>query len=114
MSIRDRWRRSTIGRSARVLPQSDQRKIFAVAVIQVCLGVLDLLGVLTIGLLGALSVTGLQSQQPGDRVNSVLNFLHLAGASFQVQAAVLGAIAAIFLVGRTILSIFFTRRILFF
>lgn len=114
MSTRDRWRRSTIGRSARVLSQSDQRKIFAVAVIQVCLGALDLLGVLAIGLLGALSVTGLQSQQPGNRVNSVLNFLHLAGASFQIQAAVLGASAVIFLVGRTILSIFFTRRTLFF
>lgn len=114
MSTRDRWRRSTIGRSARVLSQSDQRKIFAVAVIQVCLSALDLLGVLAIGLLGALSVTGLQSQQPGNRVNSVLNFLHLGGASFQIQAAVLGASAVIFLVGRTILSIFFTRRILFF
>ena len=114
MSTRDRWRRSTIGRSARVLSQRDQRKIFVVAVIQVCLGALDLLGVLAIGLLGALSVTGLQSQQPGDRVNSVLNLLNMDGASFQIQAAVLGASAVIFLVGRTILSIFFTRRILFF
>ena len=114
MSTRDRWCRSTIGRSAHVLSQSDQRKIFAVVVIQICLGALDLLGVLAIGLLGALSVTGLQSNQPGDRVNSVLNLLHLAGASFQTQAAVLGASAVVFLVGRTILSIFFTRRILFF
>ena len=114
MSTRDRWSRSTIGRSARVLSQRDQCKIFAVAVIQVCLGALDLLGVLAIGLLGALSVTGLQSQQPDDRVNSVLNLMNLAGASFQIQAAVLGASAVVFLVGRTILSIFFTRRILFF
>lgn len=114
MSVQDWWQRSTIGRSSRVLPKSDQRKMFGVAVIQACLGVLDLLGVLTIGLLGALSVTGLQSQQPDNRVNSVLDFLRLAGASFQIQAAVLGASAVFFFVGRTILSIFFTRRILFF
>lgn len=113
-SPQDRWRRSTIGRSARVLSPNDQRKILAVAVIQICLGALDLMGVLVIGILGALSVTGLQSHQPGTRVNSVLRLLHLEGASFQTQAAILGAAAVIFLVGRTILSIFFTRRILFF
>lgn len=113
-SPRDRWHHSTIGRSAGVLSRNDQRKILAVAVIQVCLGALDLLGVLAIGLLGALSVTGLQSHKPGNRVSSVLHVLHLEGATFQTQAAVLGACAVVFLVGRTILSIFFTRRILFF
>lgn len=114
MSPRDRWRHSTIGRSARVLSPSDQRKILAVAIIQICLGALDLMGVLVIGILGALSVTGLQSHQPGTRVNSVLRLLHMEGATFQTQAAILGAAAVVFLVGRTILSIFFTRRILFF
>lgn len=110
----DRWRQSTIGRSAGVLSPNDQRKILAVAVIQICLGALDLMGVLVIGILGALSVTGLQSHQPGTRVNSVLRLLHMEGATFQTQAAILGAAAVVFLVGRTVLSIFFTRRILFF
>lgn len=79
-----------------------------------CLGALDLLGVLVIGLLGALSVTGLKDNNPGNRVSSVLRLLHISNNSFQTQAAVLGAIAVVLLVGRTILSIFFTRRILFF
>ena len=43
---------STIGRSVGILPPSDQRKILAVSIIQVCMGALDLLGVLVIGLLG--------------------------------------------------------------
>jgi ABC-type multidrug transport system fused ATPase/permease subunit len=114
MSPRDRWRLSAIGRSARVLSPNDQRKILAVAIIQICLGALDLMGVLVIGILGALSVTGLQSHQPGTRVNSVLRLLHMGESSFQTQAAILGAAAVVFLVGRTMLSIFFTRRILFF
>ena len=62
--VKDRWGKSTIGRSAHVLSLSDQRKIAAVAILQIFMGFLDLLGVLAIGLLGALSVTGLQSQNP--------------------------------------------------
>jgi hypothetical protein len=82
--------------------------------LQVGIGALDLLGVVAIGLLGALSVTGLQSGEPGDRVSSVLDILHIADLSFQIQATLLGVGALFLLVGRTIVSIFFTRRILFF
>ena len=78
------------------------------------MGALDLLGVVAIGLLGALSVTGLQSNAPGDRVGSALKLLHISESSFQTQATVLGVGAVVLLVGRTVLSIFFTRRILFF
>lgn len=113
-NLRGHWRKSTIGRSARVLSPRDQLKILVVAILQVCLGILDLLGVLAIGLLGALSVTGVQSAQPSGRVNSVLQLLRISEASFQTQAAILGASAVVLLVGRTLLSIMFTRRILFF
>jgi ABC-type multidrug transport system fused ATPase/permease subunit len=89
-------------------------KILIITILQIILGGLDLLGVIAIGLLGALSVTGVQSEPPGDRVQSALNFLHISDASFQTQAATLGISAVILLVGRTLLSIFFTRRILFF
>jgi ABC-type multidrug transport system fused ATPase/permease subunit len=97
-----------------VLSRSDQGKVIAVAIVQICMGVLDLLGVVAIGLLGALSVTGLQSDSPGDRVSSALRVLHISESPFQTQAAVLGIGAVLLLVGRTVLSIFFTRRILFF
>jgi ABC-type multidrug transport system fused ATPase/permease subunit len=78
------------------------------------MGWLDLIGVLAIGLLGALSVTGLQSQDPGDRVSQVLRILKISDETFQTQAITIAAIASILLVSRTVLSIFFTRRILFF
>ena len=98
----------------RVLSRSDRKKVLVVIALQICMGVLDLLGVVAIGLLGALSVTGLQSSEPGDRVSSVLQLLHISDSPFQTQAAILGVGAIFLLVGRTILSIFFTRRILFF
>lgn len=113
-NLRQNWKQSAIGRSVRVLPKKDQMKILMIAILQVILGGLDLLGVIAIGLLGALSVTGIQSNEPGDRVQSALNLLQISDASFQTQASILGISAVLLLVGRTLLSIFFTRRILFF
>ena len=97
-----------------VLSKADLRKVEAAAILQICMGALDLLGVISVGLLGALSVTGLQSRAPGDRVSTALSVLHISGLTFQRQALILAASAVLLLVGRTILSIFFTRRILFF
>ena len=77
------------------------------------LGVLDLLGVIAIGLLGALSVYNRQDSQSKNLTSQVLDFLNLSNLSFQSQSLCLGLGAVILLVGRTILSIFFTRRILF-
>lgn len=112
--FRNRLTMSAIARSVSILSRADKQKIAAVVVVQICLGWLDLLGVLAIGLLGALSVTGLQSQNPGDRVSQALRILQISDATFQTQASIIGTIALCLLVGRTMLSIFFTRRILFF
>ena len=112
--LRSRWALTTVGRSSRVLSRIDQRKVFAVAILQIGLGALDLLGVAAIGVLGALAVSGVQSREPGNRVNSVLQLLQLESASFQTQAGVIALAAAILLIGRTLLSVFFTRRTLFF
>lgn len=78
------------------------------------MGLLDLIGVAAIGLLGALSITNVQSDEPGNRVTAVLEAIRLENLTFQTQAIVLGSAAVFLLVGRTILSIFLTRRILFF
>ena len=98
----------------RVLPRTDQRKIIAVIILQILLGIMDLVGVAAIGLLGSLSVSNLQSQVPDGAVNSALRILKISELPFQNQVVVIGLIAVLLLVGRTLLSIFFTRRVLFF
>jgi ABC-type multidrug transport system fused ATPase/permease subunit len=103
-----------MGRSVSVLSRRDQKKIFAVIVLQISMGALDLLGVAIIGILGALAVSGVQSKQPGNRVSAVLKLIGLDSYSFQNQAAILGLAAAVILIGRTLFSIFFTRRTLYF
>ncbi len=112
--IRRKWQSSTLGRSARVLTRKDQKRILLVIVAQIFMGLVDLVGVALIGVLGALAVNGVQSKEPGNRVNSVLNFFHLGDQSFQTQAAVIGVAATLLLVTKTVLSVIFARRILFF
>ena len=92
----------------------DRNKILIVIFVQVLLGFLDLIGVALVGVLGALAVTGIQSQQPGNRVSEVLKFLQLSDYSFQTQTALLALTAATFFVSRTIFSIYISRRILLF
>lgn len=104
--------RSVVSRCLRIIPKSSRIKISLSAVAQVALSLLDLAGVAAIGVLGALAVTGIQSQAPGNRVNGVLKLLGINGLDFQTQVAILGAAAAILLIVRTILSIIATRRML--
>lgn len=105
---------SQLMRCISVFSKSDQRKIAAVVVIQVVLGALDLLGVLLVGVIGALAVTGIQSSEPGNRVGAVLKLLNLEDYSFQQQTAILGILATVVLIGRTLFSVYFTRKVLFF
>jgi ABC-type bacteriocin/lantibiotic exporter with double-glycine peptidase domain len=110
--VRFHLNQTALGRSFKVLPPSDRRKVVLVVLLQISIGVLDLLGVIAIGLLGALSVAGLQSVDPGNQINSALRLLRLSESTFQFQATVIGICAVFLLVGRTIISVMFTRRIL--
>ena len=97
-----------------VLSKEQKTKVLFVAVIQASLSILDLIGVAAIGLVGALSVTGVQSKNPGDRVGQALEILNIQDFSLQSQVAILGVFAAILFIVRTILSIILSRKILFF
>jgi ABC-type multidrug transport system fused ATPase/permease subunit len=108
------WGSLTLTRSIGLLSTRDRRIILVAALIQSIIGVLDLLGVLVIGILGALSVSGLQGANQDSRIDAVLTLMGLSDYEFQTQALILGVIATFLLVGRTVFSIFFTRRILFF
>ena len=107
-------RDKTVGRSLRLLNVKDRRKLGLVVVIQIFLSGLDLFGVALIGVVSALAITGVSGQATGNRVGAVLEFMHLDGYTFETQVAILGATAGVTLIGRTLLSIFFIRKSLFF
>lgn len=97
-----------------MLSRSDQRKVLIATTLQIFMGMLDLLGVLAIGLLGALAVRGIQPDSPQIGLDNALKILYISNISLAMQAVVISLTAVILMVGRTFLSIFFTRRILFF
>lgn len=101
-------------RSLKILPRRDLARVIIVVVIQVSLSILDLIGVALIGLLGALTVNGVQSRGPTGTVANLLETFKLTELSFQQQSAILGIAAALVLVTRTVFSIVTTRRILHF
>jgi ABC-type multidrug transport system fused ATPase/permease subunit len=103
-----------IKRSLALLPSSDKYKFAAVMVLQFLLAILDLLGVAIIGLIGALSISGINSDAPGDRTLRVLQNLHLNDLSFQAQVVVLSLGATFFLLARTLFSIVLSRKIISF
>ena len=93
-----------------VLEVRHKRKLYFLSAIQVALGVLDLLGVAVFGVLGALTVTGVQSTAPTERVQQVLSLLHIQNLSFQSQSAILGVLAVSLLVLRTVLTVIITKK----
>ena len=114
VNLRERFKVSTVRRAASVLPKKDRKKIAAVMGLQVFMGLLDLLGVALIGVLGALAVNGVAAKQPGNRIQSFLEILQINTFEFQSQAAILGILASIILVSRTLISVFFIRKTLYF
>ena len=97
-----------------MLPKKDRNKLVLVTLLQISLAFLDLLGVLAIGLLGVISVDNLQSHSQDKKMAGVLSFLHMNHLSFPMQTTLVGTFAVFTLIGRTLLSIYFTRRILYF
>lgn len=108
------WLNSTVSRSTSVLSKSDKRKLVLISVVQILLGVFDLIGVLLVGVLGTMTVNGETVSEPGSRVSTLLVSLRLESQSFQFQVTAIGILAVCFLAGRTIFSIYFTRKIIYF
>ena len=112
--FKSRIKGSVLYRAAAVLSSSDRKKVFAVILIQVFLGGLDLVGVGLIGVIGSLTISGVGAKQPGNRVQWLLDQLQLGDFELQTQATILALLAVSIMVIKTLLSMFFIRKILYF
>lgn len=97
-----------------LLGSSANRKIRLVIMVQILLGVLDLVGVLVLGVLGSITISGIGMRKPGNRISEFLAIVNLGTFDLTKQVLILAAIAVTILMGKTLLSLYFTRRILFF
>jgi len=105
---------TTIGRAAQILNAGDKRKIILVVAVQFFLGLFDLAGVIVIGLVGSLAVSGVSGHVVGDRTKTVLSFLSIDEISLQGQVAILGSLAASVLLFKTLFSYYLGRRVIYF
>jgi ABC-type multidrug transport system fused ATPase/permease subunit len=104
----------TLSRALKIFSVKDRKKIAFVVCIQVFFATLDLVGVALVGVLGALSITGVQGRAPGDKVSMVIRTLGVENLSLQSQATLIGLLAGFFLILKTVLSVFFIRKTVFF
>lgn len=105
---------TVLKRASNLLSRSEKKKVGFVVIIQIFMGGIDLLAIGFISVLGSLAVSGISSQKPGNKVYSILEFLHLSDSSFQHQAAVLAVTATFLMILRTVISVVFTRKVMFF
>jgi ABC-type multidrug transport system fused ATPase/permease subunit len=105
---------SVINRIIKVLSKKDKLKLIALSISQVLLGFLDLIGVALVGIIGSIAVTNNSLRQPGNRIQKILEFLQIDNFTVQQQVAVIGAAAALILISKTLFSIYFFRKTLFF
>jgi ABC-type multidrug transport system fused ATPase/permease subunit len=92
------------------LSARDKLKFRCLIVFQSALGILDLFGVFLVGVIGALAINGIQSENPGNRTTSLLNFLKIDGLSPQHQVTILGAVAIVLFVTKTFLSLYLNKK----
>lgn len=102
--------RNLIVRAWGLLSARDKYKVIIVSIGQILLSFLDLLGVALVGVIGALTIRGVSNQAPGDRSSEVLELMQLDGSTLQRQVTIIGLLACLVLVTRTIISITVTRK----
>lgn len=97
-----------------LLSSKDKKKLLVILFLQVVVSFLDVVGIGLIGVVGALTVTGIQSSKPSGRISDFIEFMNLDSSSFQNQVAIIGLSAAAILLLRTFISIYFIRKTLYF
>lgn len=110
--IKSYWSDGTLKHIFGLLNQKDRRFISVLILFQFLASLLDLFGIGLIGVLGSLTVAGIQSKNPSNLIQDVLVFLNISNLSFQQQVAILGALATITLLSRSFITIFLSRATL--
>ena len=105
---------SDMRRLANILSQSDKKKLSFAIILQVFLNSLDLIGVLSIGLLATLTIQDENSNIDNTYSRIISQIPGIQNLTISHQIFALGMIASITLISRTLFSAIYTRRILFF
>jgi len=91
--------------------RSDRKKLILITILTFLISLLDLAAVALAGVIGALAVRGIQEQNSGDRVRTLMESISLDQFELKTQILIISAIALCLLILRSFLSYFFSRKI---
>jgi len=110
MSIREfSESQKTVKKIFALLTKKDIFKLRVLFVFQLFSSLFDLLGIFLIGMIGSLTINGIQSRNQSPRIESILNLMNLNNFSFQTQIGILGCLTGTVFILRTFLSLYFTK-----
>ncbi len=99
---------------AKIFYQSINRRekirLILLIVTQILINLVDLVGVAFLGLVGAITISGIQSQKPSSSILNILEPLGIDRQPFQNQVSILAIAATVMLVLRTVISLWLTRK----
>lgn len=102
---------ASIRRSLALLPANRRRLFVLAAIVQISLGLLDLLGIVLVGMLAAVAVSGTGLSQVPASADRVLSWVGLDGLSATRLSVLFAVAAVVVLVAKTMLSAVMARRI---
>lgn len=108
--------RRILKKVTKILSSREKRNIqIAIGVLTIA-NLLDLVALFLVGIIGVLTITGTGNGTIDSRGNiaKFLSVTHLQQENIQFQIGILGSIAALLFIGRTVFSLFVVRRIYFF
>ena len=95
-----------------LLAKKDILKLKILLFFQLLSSILDLVGIFLIGVIGSLTISGIQTKNSGTRVMRLLQLAHLESFNFQTQVGILGVVTGLVFILRTVLSFYFTKTTL--
>ena len=104
--------RDTLKSISVLLTSKDKVKLRILFLFQIISSLLDLVGIFLIGVIGSITIDGIQSRESNQTIEKFLNYLNLGNSNFQTRVAVLGVLTASIFVIRTMASLFFTKKTL--
>ena len=106
--------REAIRASLGLLLARDRRRLVIAACLQASTGVLDVIGVLLLGLVATLGTATISGGSTPAAIQSVIDALGLSAWSTKTVLAIVGLTAGAFLLAKSIVALYVNRRVLWF
>lgn len=98
--------------AAKVLLNGNLIKLYKLTIANMAVGILDLVGVLLLGLIGGMAVLGVQSKSLNPSFGGFLEVFNLENLGLQALVGLLGVLVCFLLVVKSIISAYLSQRIL--